>query len=292
MPSRLRFVAVLSCALVAGFRTELCAQDQSAQTAATDARKGGSVSVTGGASGGTAQQNSLTVDAVAFVEPGLDPNGFHSIFNLHAQTNYTNAQKTGQSRIVTTDMRYLEGRESFDLRRHPEGAHGQGASSPLWLYAVVSGYHHIAFGLNSEAAVGGGLSFAVPHVPGLAADADLRYIAERLDGGPDVDAMAMRLHESFSHTWTQDQPAPSNCSCVQPPPRVVATVGESFEIVPAFGHSDALQARFLVTLTIPVNNGFSFQTAFATDYLENAAPGYQPRYWKSSVGINYAFGDK
>lgn len=249
----------------------------------SDSRLGGTVGATAFASGGTQRQNSLGFNGAFFFEPGLQPNTVHAIFRARGESTYNTSQKPGQDKTVTVDVRYIEGLQAFDLVKHPEGAGAANAVPPRWVYGVASGYHHAAFGLDSEAAFGGGIEVTVPHAPGLIASADLRYIAERFAAAPELNAAAARLRETYTYKWTTHD---GNAQ------RTVAVIAEAFEVTPAFGHADALQSRFYTNLTVPLIRGFNLAATYGIDYLRNAAPEHKPRFWKTTYGVNYAFGSQ
>ena len=148
-----------------------------------------------------------------------------------------------------------------------------------WLYAIASGYHHIAFGLESETGVGLGISHDLSAIPGLAVAVDLRHIKEIFDGQPSFSSWAVRIHETYSVTWMVGPPN-------APRPIILA---ESVEIIPAFASSKALQARALARLSLPIVAGLTTDVAFGLDYMRNATPKAKPRYWKATLGLGYQF---
>lgn len=262
----------------------LCESNAHAQAAAGDPPPyTGTIKITGSAAGGTQQQNTLgTTDFFAYHHGQHDPDALKAETRLQFDFAYGNAKKPGQSRVTSSAMAYFEALQMIALASLSGNA---AATRPAdwrpqsWLYAVGSLYHHLAFGLEREQAIGVGVRRSLD--AGWSFGADIRYIKQTFDGQDDFSSWGVGLRESYAVSRTLGA-APSL--------RVLA-FSQVFEVVPAFSSRDAVKARGVVNLSLPLVNRFAWDLSFGTDYLGNAAPGSKKWYWKATLaGLSYAFG--
>jgi hypothetical protein len=235
-------------------------------------------------SGGTQQQNVMSVLFVAFVDAGRTPDKLHTNARVRADLAYGNAKKQDEPRIKTNEMLYGELRVSADAKQLVGSFRGsipqRADTTRFWLYSVASVYHHVAFGLTSEQAYGVGVAYDVRALPGLAVALDVRHINEHFGGGERFTSWALRFQQSYSKTWPVG------------PPEAVRTflLAESVELTPAFRSVNALQARTLVTFALPLSDRLAVPITFGSDYLRNAALNSKPHYWKTTIGVAYTYG--
>ena len=242
----------------------------------------GNIDVSGSAAEGTQRQYvGKAVFELAFL-PGDSNDRLYSETKFRIEGSYTVGQKPDLPKVVSTEMLYGELKQSFDARQVLSRMFG-GASSrsdPLrwWLQGFVSGYHNIAFGLESQRAVGAGFQ----HQPSAAhlffLGADLRHISQRFETQAPFEAMATRIFESYTKVWPVGDRAFS--------------LTEVLEITPVFGAEDALQGRALIRLQLPIVKGWTTNLSVGMDYMGNAPPTHKQRYWKTDLGIQYSFGGK
>ena len=276
----LRCLATAGTAAVCG----VCAGNVDAQTTPVEPLPyTGVLRVTGSAAGGTQQQNSFgTTDFFAYHRGHNDPAVVKAETRLQAEFSYGNAKKPGQSRVTSTEMAYLEALQSValvSLRGDTTASHLKDWQPQSWIYGVASVYHHIAFGLDREQSYGVGLKRSLNS--GWSFSADIRHIQQTFDGPADFTSWGLGLRESYSV---------SRFLGTAPNVRVVS-FSESLEVVPAFASEDAVKARGIAAVSLPIVNRFSWDLSFGTDYLGNAAPGSKKWYWKATlVGLSYAFG--
>jgi hypothetical protein len=243
----------------------------------------GSANLNVSAAQGTQSQSLLTVALAVAHNTGLTPSELQAQSRVRAEFSYGMAQKPGQDSITTSEMAYGEVRQSFDARQLMSAFGGRvspraSASTDVWLYALASAYHHIAFGLDDEQAYGAGLACDVPLLSGLSVASDLRHIHERFVADYMFSGWAARLYESYTVSWILD-----------PAEKRIVTLTESVELIPAFASSGALQGRTLVVLSLPVVRRLNVNFTGGLDYMRNTPSGYTPRYWKTTAGISYNF---
>jgi hypothetical protein len=235
----------------------------------------GSINISFSAAGGTQSRRDVS---------GQIDLGFKGGTDVPRQTRvrfegaYGTAQKPDQAKVVATDWYYGELRHSVDARRL---FGGDNQTTDLYLYGVASAFHQLAFDLELEQAYGVGLMYDVRQVPGLAVSADLRYIHEQFGAQDDFSSWAIRMHQSYSHTWTVAAGTPGER---------IFTFGQSVEITPAFESADALQMRTGLSFGIPLVSNWSMPIAFGSEYMRNVSDRFKRHYWKTSIGVTYTFG--
>jgi hypothetical protein len=244
-----------------------------------DSAWGGTINVNAQISGGTQQQNVLTLFSTAFHEAGRTPSALHVNSRARFDLAYGNAKKSGQDRITTTEMRYGELRLAANARQLLSSLGGSvpnrgSTNTRFWLYGIAAWYHHLAFDLDLQQAYGVGAAYDLPAVRGLAVAADVRRVHEQFATQPDFSSWALRVHQSYSHVWS---------------PRDVR-FAESIELTPMFDSTEAFQARTLFRLVLPVAKSLSVPVAFGSDHVGNPSPGFKKHYWKSTIGVEFNFG--
>jgi hypothetical protein len=244
----------------------------------------GSLAIDGFAAGGTQRQTVIGSKVYVSHESGIPPERLHWVALLRGELAYATARKADQPQITTGEMLFGELKASFDAgqlvsairgRTKPRAPSGE---TRLWLYATVSGYHHIAFGLRSEEAYGVGI--AVIPVPNLELAADLRYIDESFDGGARFESLALRLYEGYSIKWLVGPEGAKR-------PLVIA---QSVELVPAFSSGEAIQVRSNVSVILQFLPRLRVAGSLGSDVMRNAPEDFKKHYWKTTFGLSYTFG--
>ena len=255
----------------------MCTGPVRAQAAADDAPlTRGLVTVNASTSDGTQRANAVNGLLAASYESGRGAASVDRILKVRGDFRYGDATKPGQATFTTSEMLY--GEMQYDVKVAPG----------TWLYGIASGYHHITFGLKLEQAYGAGAAYDVPAVSGLEVGADIRHITERFDGDVEYSSVAARVNETYSHAWKIGSGTDARAYLFT----------EAVEVVPAFQSSDttsaseALQARAMVTLQLPLTASLSVPVGFAMDYLRNVPAVNKARYWQSTVGVSFTFGPK
>jgi len=238
--------------------------------------------VTGSAASGTQQQNAVNLNLSAGNSSADDTKRGADATRGRFEFAYGNGKKPGQDRITTTEMFYGELVESVAITNGPLQKDAQGndeqGRAPLWLQGVASTYHHIAFGLDHERSFGIGLNYTAQS--GFSASADFRHVRQSFAAQSDLSAWGVGLRQTYTF---QKGISPA-------PDRRVVAIGESIEVVPLFNTADPVKARGLLSFTLPLVAGFTWETSFGIDYLSNADPGSKDLYWKFNVGgIGYSF---
>lgn len=144
---------------------------------------GATVNVNAQLSGGTQQQNLVTLFATAFHERGRVPTALHINTRGRYELTYGNAKKPDLPRITTTEMQYGEFRISANARQLLSSFDGSvssrgGSTTRFWVYGIAAGYRHLAFDLNVQQA----RSPRTPATTRLTAETRRGSLDEWLDG--------------------------------------------------------------------------------------------------------------
>jgi hypothetical protein len=253
-----------------------------------DTAWGGTSTLNGQFSGGTQQQNSISLFSTMFVERGRTPEQLLINARARFEVGYGNAKKPEHDRITTTEMIYGETRVAANARQLVSAF---GGSTPLrtdntahtWIYGIAAWYHHIAFDVDLQQAYGVGVSHDnLGGIAHLAIAADLRHVQQHFGSQPDFSSWAVRVNQSYLYNWKVGKPGASRDF----------SFSETIEGTPMLASADATQARSLIKFGLPVTAALSVPISLSADYLGNASAGFKRIYWKTTVGVEWTFGPK
>ena len=252
----------------------------SAQVVDSGVKFVGAVNAGVNASGGTQRKNDVSGQFDLAIDDGTTSTDVRRQVRVRAEGLYGTSQAPGKDKTVGSEMYYLEVRGAVDLGEVLGSSRQPDADSGVWLYAIGSVLHTIAFDLDAQRAFGVGVAYDVRSAPGLSVSADLRHIREQFKTQEEFSSWALGLRQSYSRSWVVGTAAASR----------TFVFSQAIEAVPAFESRDALQMKGIVSLALPIVTGWSMPITYGVDYMRNTPPGFKRRFWKTTFSLNYAFG--
>jgi len=271
--------------VVSALRVSVCmtvclglAADAAAQTSSSQLKLTGSINAGVNASGGTQSKQDVSGSFDLAIDGGTTGAKVRRQARIRTEGLYGTSQVAGKAKTVGAEMYFIEARPAADLgellgaQREPDGDSG------IWMYGLASVLHTIAFDLDMERAVGAGISCDIGDV---SVSADIRHLREQFNTQPEFSSWALGLHQSYSRPWTVGTGANSR----------TFSLSESLDVVPAFESREALQAKVVVILAIPIIKNWTMPITYGSDYMRNVPPAFKQRFWKTTFSLNYSFGN-
>ena len=171
-------------------------------------------------------------------------------------THGTSRKLGASTSTLVTDVRSYQFQPSYEF------SHG------FSIYVEGTYYHNYALGINQELVYALGASYTLKS--GWEVQADLRTISETFMS-PYGELHCMGARFETSKTWLVKD----------------TIISFSVDVVPAFGHANALQGTGFVKIARPITGRIMVSLTFGDDYCRNVTGTHDPNYYKTLFGLGY-----